>query len=172
MKHIFILLLILTFTSFINAQDNSLKVQDTLVKRSVIQPLRVFDGEAYKLTTSEGNIELKACYGVTKILKYKVKKKSQLQDKIFTERIYLIEESHNLGLFKTFEKSWKPDADGVWTDVLGLMSDQKLPKNYKRVLRQELFYGDLLFAIHIIEFTANDIKFSIEPIPSNTRKID
>jgi hypothetical protein len=164
------LIIVLIFASTINffgqkviePIEDLLDFQGAVVKRTIIQPVRVFRGESYKLTTTEGNIEMEKCFGVTKILKYKIKKnKRALQDKLFTEKIYLLTETHDLGLFKYFEKSWKPDADGVWTDVLGLMSSEPLPKNYKRVLKQELFYDDLLFATHLVEFTAEDVKFSV-----------
>jgi hypothetical protein len=139
-----------------------IKVEDSLIERSISSPLKIFRGEPYKLTTSEGNIELPSCHGVTLILKYKVKtNKKMLRDHTFTEKIYLLSETHDLGLFKYFEKSWKPDADGIWTDVLGLMSNIALPKDYKRILRQELYYADNLFAINLVEFTAEDIKFSV-----------
>lgn len=53
----------------------------------------------------------------------------------FTEKVYPEEETHDFGLWKFYERSWSPDQQGVWTDVLGLGDETPLPADYRRVLR-------------------------------------
>ena len=146
-----------------NVESEVIKILNAKVKRSVIQ-FEVYTGQPLELKTSEGSVYWEYCYGVAKVLKYEfLNKKDQhkIGDKTFTEKIYLVSETHDLGLFSYFEKSWKPDQNGVWSDVLGLFSKTPLPPKYKRVCLQKLFYGDELVATHLVTFTDSDVKFEV-----------
>lgn len=129
------------------------------ITRSVIQPLRRFSGERMELNTSVGNTVKEKFYGVIMILKYQVKQASLARSMTFTEKVYLVIETHDFGTWKYYERSWSPDEQGVWTDALGLGDETPLPADYKRVLRQELYCNSKLFANNLITFTPDSIEF-------------
>lgn len=137
----------------------SLKVNGLEIRRSVSQPLRRFSGERMELKTSVHHIAREKFYGVVMILKYQVRQAARDRSMRFMERVYLVEETHDFGLWKFYERSWSPDERGVWTDVLSLGDDAPLPAGYSRVLRQELYCDGKLFANSLITFTPEAIEF-------------
>ena len=137
----------------------SLSADGLEIRRSVSQPLRRFSGERMELETSVQHTVRERFYGVVLILKYRVRQAARARSMTFTERVYLVEETHDFGLWKFYERSWSPDERGVWTDVLGLGDDAPLPAGYRRVLRQELYCDGKLFANSLITFTPEAIEF-------------
>jgi len=115
-----------------------------------------------ELKTSAGSAAVEKFYGVALILKYEVRQAARARSMTFTERVYLVEETHDFGLWKFYERSWSPDERGVWTDVLSLGGDAPLPVGYRRVLRQELSCDGTLFANSLITFTPESVEF--EPL--------
>ena len=142
--------------------EASLSVNGLKIRRSVNQRLRRFSGERMELKTSVGSAAVDKFYGVVLILKYEARQAARARSMTFTERVYLVEETHDFGLWKFYERSWSPDARGVWTDVLSLGGDAPLPGGYRRVLRQELYCDGKLFANSLITFTPESVEF--EPL--------
>jgi hypothetical protein len=129
------------------------------IRRSVSQPPRRFSGERMELKSSADHAAREKFYGVVMILKYRVRQAAPARSMTFTEKVYLVEETHDFGLWKFYERSWSPDEHGVWTDVLSLGDDTPLPADYRRVLRQELYCDGKLFANSLITFTPEAIEF-------------
>jgi hypothetical protein len=112
-----------------------------------------------ELKTSVYRTAQEKFYGVVMILKYQVRQATLARSMTFTERVYLVDETHDFGLWKFYERNWSPDEHGVWTDVLSLGGDAPLPAGYRRVLRQELYCDGKLFANSLITFTPEAIEF-------------
>lgn len=140
----------------------TLIVKEFQIKRSVLQQ-QTFDGGRFVLLTSVGNETRDHFYGAALILHYKINPTQKGRTATFTEKNYLVEESHDFNLWKYFERSWTPDKEGIWTDALVLGDNTPLPSDYRRTIRQELFCNGMLFSKALVTFTATNVQF--QPLP-------